>query len=168
MRVCRCARARTCALRELPLSLSSADPFPSAAEGALPPSPPLLLTLISSSPPAPLPPSLSPPYGIQQRRYRHHSRYEPRRQRGKIRCERAPKRAQRAPPVIFLKDLSTRGKESAGSRGGGFSLRREGIPRTREAGRPPLLPPLENPSSLFCANSSTLGRGSPLEKLADA
>lgn len=77
-----------------------------------------------------------------------------------------PNEAQRAPPVIFLKDLDG-GKHERG-RGGEAqsSLRREGIPRTREEGRPrsrrskPLEPVLRE---FFY-----LSRGSLLEELAGA
>lgn len=120
--------------------------------------------------------SAAAPHSIQQRRCRHHPaiRAAVRRgvSRGQVRCEPAPNEAQRAPPVIFLKDLSTGGRSGkrAGYGGAEGSLRREGIPRTREAGRPraAAAAPLENPSSLFCANSSTLDRGSLPEELADA
>lgn len=73
-------------------------------------------------------------------------------------------RTQRAPAVIFLKDLSTRG---GGGGAEGSLCAAKGF-LARKGGRKAALPPLENPSSLFCANSSTLGRGSPLEELADA
>lgn len=82
--------------------------------------------------------------------------------RGQVRCEPVPNEAQRAPPVIFLKDLST------GGRSGQRVLSTPRRDSSHEGGRKAALPPLENPSSLFCANSSTLGRGSLLEELADA
>lgn len=59
----------------------------------------------------------------------------------------------------------------AGESAGGTGQRVLSTPRrdsSHEGGRKAALPPLENPSSLFCANSSTLDRGSPLEELADA
>lgn len=90
--------------------------------------------------------------------------------RGQVRCEPAKAERSAAYAAGDLPERSLDGRK-AGEEGGvqregaEGSLRREGIPRTREAGR---LPPLENPSSLFCANSSTLGRGSLLEELADA
>jgi len=74
----------------------------------------------------------------------------PRRQRWRSQVRASAGRsAQRAPPVIFLKDLSegeARGEGGAGAEYGGAegSPRREGIPRTREAGRP-----LETPRACF-------------------
>lgn len=89
---------------------------------------------------------------------------------GEVRCEPAPNEAQRAPPVIFLKDLSTAGKYGEPSGRGTAGQRvldaaKGFLARGRQEGR--ALPPLRNPSSLFCANSSTLDRGSLLEELAD-
>lgn len=92
---------------------------------------------LSSSPPL-LSLAGPPPHSIQ-RRCRASSAIPGRGvSRGQVRCEPAPNEAQRAPPVIFLKDLSTGGRSGkrAGYGGAEGSLRREGIPRTREAGRP--------------------------------
>lgn len=71
---------------------------------------------------------------------------------------RAPQTKRNAPPVIFLKDLRRR----RGKGGGIRSLLGAGIPRTREEGRGRSSAG-RNPSSLFCANSSRLRRGSPPE-----
>ena len=77
--------------------------------------------------------------------------------------ERAPQTKRIAPPVIFLKDLRRR----RGTGGGFRSLLGAGIPRTREEGRGRASAG-RNPSSLFCANSSRLRRGSPTRGTAFA
>lgn len=166
-RTCTCARARARVGARASECVYFAGPGP-AQRVLLPP----LFLPHHPLPSSPLPFSLAapPPHSIQ-RRCRHHLRDTGRGvSRGQVRCEPAPNEAQRAPPVIFLKDLSTGGKPT---RRAGY-CGAEGSPRTakgflargRQEGR--ALPPLENPSSLFCANSSTLGRGSLLEELADA
>lgn len=71
---------------------------------------------------------------------------------------RAPQTKRNAPPVIFLKDLRRR----RGKGGGIRSLLGAGIPCTMEEGRGRSSAG-RNPSSLFCANSSRLRRGSPPE-----
>jgi len=109
-----------------------------------------------------------PPHSIQ-RRCRHHPRYGPRRQpwpsQVRASAERSAACAAGDLPERSL-DGGKVGEEGGVQRGRGFSAPRRDS--SHEGGRKAALPPLENPSSLFCANSSTLGRGSPLEELADA
>lgn len=57
-------------------------------------------------------------------------------QRGKIRCEPAPNQAQRAPPVIFPKDLSRCGGRCGGNRAEGSLYAAKGfLARGRQEGR---------------------------------
>lgn len=83
---------------------------------------PLLFSLAG-----PPPPRLTV-FNSIQRRSRHHPRYGAQRgrggvSRGQVRCEPAPNEAQRAPPVIFLKDLFSTGGRS-GKRGRGTAGQR--------------------------------------------